>query len=227
MPLFASKEFAGKSPRGLYGDVVEELDWSVGQVLEALREEGSPRTRSSFFTSDNGPWLTIRRARRLAGLLARRQGQHLGRRHARAGHRLVAGQDQAGRDARAGLQHGPVHHGAGARGRRVPEDRPIDGVDLSPLLLGSKSLPERPFFYYRGDQLFACRLGEWKRHFFTQTGYGQAKPEQHDRPLLFHLGFDPSEERNVATEHPDVIARIRSIVNAHQSALVPGEPRLQ
>ena len=88
-------------------------------------------------------------------------------------------------------------------------------------------LPETPFFYYRGDQLAACRIGEWKAHFFTQAGYGQPNAEQHDPPLLFHLGLDPSEKRNVAAEHPDVIARIQSAVKVHQSAVVSGKPQLQ
>ena len=107
------------------------------------------------------------------------------------------------------------------------QDMRIDGRDLSPLLLHGQSLPETPFFYYRGDKLAACRIGEWKAHFFTQAGYGQPNAEQHDPPLLFHLGLDPSEKRNVAAEHPDVIARIQSAVKAHQSYVVPGKPQLQ
>jgi arylsulfatase A-like enzyme len=81
-------------------------------------------------------------------------------------------------------------------GAKAPEVT-VDGVDLSPLLFESKPLPQRPFFYYRGDQLFACRLGEWKAHFKTQTGYGQPKADAHEPPLLFHLGHDPSEKRDV------------------------------
>src|SRR6185436_1575122 len=59
----------------------------------------------------------------------------------------------------------------------LPSAIPIDGVDLRPLLLETKPLPPRPFFYYRGDNLAACRIGDWKAHFFTQTGYGEAMPE--------------------------------------------------
>jgi arylsulfatase A-like enzyme len=107
------------------------------------------------------------------------------------------------------------------------QDVRIDGRDLSPLLLRGQSLPETPFFYYRGDKLAACRIGEWKAHFFTQAGYGQPNAEQHDPPLLFHLGLDPSEKRNVAAEHLDVIARIQSAVKAHQSTIVPNQPQLR
>jgi hypothetical protein len=79
----------------------------------------------------------------------------------------------------------------------------------------------------RGDQLFACRLGEWKAHFKSQTGYGQPKPETHELPLLFHLGRDPSEKRNVAADHADVLAQIQQAVQAHQSGIVPGSPQLR
>jgi arylsulfatase A-like enzyme len=111
-------------------------------------------------------------------------------------------------------------------GAPKPADVVIDGTDLAPLLFESKPLPKRPFFYYRGDQLFACRLGEWKAHFQTQTGYGQPKPESHDPPLLFHLGVDASEKRNFAADHPDVLTRIQEAVTAHQAGVVPGVPQL-
>jgi arylsulfatase A-like enzyme len=103
----------------------------------------------------------------------------------------------------------------------------VDGRDVSPLLLRGEMLPERPFFYYRGSELFACRLGEWKAHFQTQTGYGQASLERHDPPVLYHLGRDPSEKRNVAAEHPAVITAILQAVETHRSTIVPGPPQLQ
>jgi arylsulfatase A-like enzyme len=112
-------------------------------------------------------------------------------------------------------------------GLPAPKGVTLDGSNLAPLLFESKPLPQRPFFYYRGDQLFACRLGEWKAHFKTQIGYGQPKPELHEPPLLFHLGRDPSEKRNVATNQAEVLAQIRDAVQAHRSGLVPGPPQLE
>jgi arylsulfatase A-like enzyme len=112
-------------------------------------------------------------------------------------------------------------------GTKLPEKITFDGRDLSPLLFQQKKLPEQPFFYYRGDQLFACRLGEWKAHFQTQPGYAGTKAEQHDAPQLFHLGTDPSEKRNVANQHADIIAAIQAAVEKHQSDLVPGAPQLR
>ena len=112
-------------------------------------------------------------------------------------------------------------------GAKTPDGVKVDGHDLAPLLFESKALPPRPYFYYRGDQLFACRLGEWKAHFQTQTGYGQPKAEVHEPPLLFHLGRDPSEKRNVAADHADLLAEIRQAVQTHQAGVVPGSPQLQ
>jgi arylsulfatase A-like enzyme len=109
----------------------------------------------------------------------------------------------------------------------LPSEVPIDGIDLRPLLLEKKSLPSRPFFYYRGDKLAACRIGDWKAHFFTQTGYGEATPITHDSPVLHHLGLDPSEKRDIAAEHPEIIEKIRAAVTEHQKTLMPGEPQLQ
>ncbi len=107
VPLFASGKFKGQSRRGLYGDVVEEIDWSVGQVLDALRREGLDRKTLVFFTSDNGPWLTQGEA---GGPFARRQGFDLGWGHAGAGHRMVAAaRSSRRRHPRASLHHGPVH----------------------------------------------------------------------------------------------------------------------
>jgi arylsulfatase A-like enzyme len=109
----------------------------------------------------------------------------------------------------------------------LPKGVTLDGIDLSPLLFDSRPLPQRPFFDYRGNQLFACRLGEWKAHFITQGGYNQPKPDQQEPPVLFHLGRDPSEKRNVAATHPVVLDQIETAVKAHQSRIQPGLPQLQ
>lgn len=227
VPLFASPEFKGKSRAGIYGDAVEELDWSVGQVLAALRREGIAQRTLVVFTSDNGPWLIMGNQGGSAGPL--RDGK---------------GSTWEGGMRVPGIAWWPEHIQPGVTSKVAstldlfptalaladatpPQDVTIDGRDLSPLLLHGKPLEERPLFYYRGDQLAACRSGPWKAHFFTQTGYGQAMREQHDPPLLIHLGLDPSEKRNVAGQHPDVIARIQAAVKDHTTGVVAGEPQLQ
>lgn len=225
--LFASAEFKGKSRRGIYGDAVEELDWSVGQLLDALRKAGIAENTLVVFTSDNGPWLTMGAQGGSAGLLHEGKGSTW-----EGGMRVPAIAWWPGR-IKPGLTS-EVAHGmdlfataVALAGATLPADLPVDGTDLSALLLTGRPLPVRPFFYYRGEEIFACRLGPWKAHFATQAGFGgKPKPDRHDPPLLFHLGRDPSERFNVAAEHPAIVAEIVAAVTRHQAALVRGEPQL-
>lgn len=227
VPMFASPDFKGKSRAGIYGDAVEELDWSVGQVLAALRQEGIAENTLVFFTSDNGPWLIMGDQGGSAGLLREGKGSTWD-----GGMRVPSIAWMPGR-IKPGITSEVVHAmdllptSLALAATRLPENVMQDGLSLLPLLFESKPLPTRPFFYYRGDQLFACRLGEWKAHFKTQNGYGQPQAEAHDPPLLFHLGRDPSEKRNVANEHADVLTKITQAVQAHQASIVPGFPQLQ
>jgi arylsulfatase A len=226
VPLFASAAFKGKSRAGIYGDAVQEIDWSTGEILKALREAGVAENTLVFFTSDNGPWLVQGTQGGSAGPLRDGKGSTWD-----GGMRVPGIAWWPGR-----IRPGITHELANSMdlfttvlklgGAPLPGDRPIDGLDLAPLLLDRKSLPERAFFFYRGQNLAACRIGEWKAHFFTQTGYGAGKAELHDPPMLFHLGRDPSEKRNLAAEHPEVIEKIRAAVQAHQAAVTPGVPQL-
>jgi len=226
VPLFASPDFKGKSRAGIYGDAVEELDASVGQVLDTLRREGIAEKTLVFFTSDNGPWLIMGDQGGSAGPLRDGKGSTW------EGGMRVPGIAWWPGQIKPAVTREPANAmdlfatSLALAGANLPKETAIDGRDLTPLLRG-QSLPEVPFFYYRGDKLAACRLGEWKAHFFTQTGYGAAKAEQHEQPQLFHLGRDPGEKRNVAAEQADVIARIRAAVQSHQAGVVPGEPQLQ
>ena len=101
----------------------------------------------------------------------------------------------------------------------LPTDRTLDSFDLRPVLFGTGESPRKSLLYYRGRKLMAARLGPWKAHFMTQAGYGQAKPEAHDPPLLFNLEHDPSEQYDVAKKHPEVISEIRQLVAEHQAGL--------
>ena len=108
-----------------------------------------------------------------------------------------------------------------------PKDVTLDGLDLAPVLFDQKPLPERPYVFYRGTTVFACRLGDWKAHFRTQNGYGGPKVEAHEPPLLFRLPHDPGEKFNVAAEQPEVLARIAAAVATHRATVVPAEPQLK
>ncbi len=227
VPLFASPDFKGRSPRGIYGDAVEELDWSVGQILQTLRKERLTKRTLVFFTSDNGPWLTQGLQGGSAGLLREGKGSTWEGGMREPGIAWWPGEIKPGVTREVANAMDLFTTSLALAGAPLPTDRFIDGIDLSPLLFKGQPLPARPFFYYRGTELAACRWGEFKAHFFTQTGYGQAKREWHDPPWLFHLGRDPAESHNIAADHPDVLVAIQAEVRRHQEALVPGKPQLE
>jgi arylsulfatase A-like enzyme len=227
VPLFASAAFQGQSRAGIYGDAVEELDWSIGQVLSALSNAGIAERTLVFFTSDNGPWLIMGDQGGSAGLLRDGKGSTWEGGMRVPGIAWMPGRIRPGVTSELAHTMDLLPTALALAGIAPPDGVTLDGADLSPLLFESQALPPRPFFYYRGDQLFACRLGPWKAHFLTQTGYGQPQPEQHDPPLLFHLGRDPSEKRNVAASHSDVLTQIQEVVQAHRQGVVPGAPQLQ
>lgn len=224
-PLFASPEFHGRSARGRYGDAVEELDASVGRVLAALRAAGLAESTLVFFSSDNGPWLTQGLQGGSAGPLREGKGSTW-----EGGMRVPGIAWWPGRIAPGGITPTPASTmdlfvtSLTLGGAPIPGDRPIDGMDLAPVFAG-RALPDRPFFYYRKDQLAAVRLGRFKLHFFTQNGYGQPKPVLHTPPLLFNLARDPGESFNVAAEHPQVIAEINAAITTHRAKLVIGPPQ--
>lgn len=227
VPLFASEKFKGKSRAGIYGDTVEELDASVGTVLETIKREGLAEKTIVWFSSDNGPWLTMGDQGGSAGLLREGKGSTW------EGGMRVPGIAWWPRHIQPGQTNSRVSTldlfptSLALGGAPLPAHITLDGRDLAPLLFAKKSVPETPFFYYRGETLTACRLGEWKVHFLTQLGYGAHPAEKHSPPLLFHLGHDPSEKRNIAAAHPDVIARIQAAVQAHQLGVVPVPSQLR
>jgi arylsulfatase A len=226
-PVFASEAFRGKSRRGAYGDAVEELDWSTGEVLAALRREGLAERTLVIFTSDNGPWLTEREQGGSAGLLRDGKGSTWEGGMRVPGIAWMPGRIAPGVTSEVAGTLDLFPTALALAGRPLPAGVPLDGADLSPLLFAGRALPERPFFYYRGSDIYAVRLGPWKAHFLTQDGFGGLAREAHEPPLLFHLPRDPAERFNVAADHPDVLARLRAAVAAHQAGVVPGAPQLQ
>ncbi len=227
-PLHASERFQDTSRRGLYGDVVEELDWSVGQVLETLRQEQLAENTLVFFTSDNGPWLIRNEHGGSAGLLRGGKGSTW-----EGGMREPAiawwpGTIPAGQvSAELGCTTDLLATLCAFAGAQIPTDRTLDSFDLRPLLLGIGESPRKSMLFYRGRQLMAARLGPWKAHFKTQAGYGQPKYEEHDPPLLYQLEHDPSENHNLADRHADVIEKIRKLVAEHEANLVAPPSQLE
>jgi arylsulfatase A-like enzyme len=227
VPLHASPAFRGKSARGLYGDVVEELDWSVGQILSAIRGLGIEENTLVFFSSDNGPWLTKKEYGGSAGLLREGKGSTW-----EGGMRVPGIAWWPGK-----IRPGVVATGVastldlfptflGLAGAALPSGRPLDGTSIAPLLLGKRPLGTEPplprlLFYYRGSRLMAVRKGPWKAHLFTQAGYGQEEPDEHRPPRLFNLEVDPSESYDVSASHPQIIADLLREVERHRAECRP------
>ena len=226
VPLFRSKEFAGVSLRGLYGDVVEEVDWSVGQIFDALRREGLASNTLVLFTSDNGPWLSFDDHGGSAGLLREGKGSTW-----EGGMREPAVFWWPGKIAAVVQDMGStldlLPTLARIAGQAAPADRTLDGYDISPVLFGTGPSPRREMFYWREERLFAARVGDYKAHFTTRGGYGPDKEVQHDPPLLFHLGVDPGESWNIAAQHPDIVDRIRRRANEHRASIRPVKNQLE
>lgn len=227
VPLFASDEFAGKSARGLYGDVVEELDQAVGTVLQALRDEKLAENTLVIFTSDNGPWLTQSEQGGSAGLLRDGKGSTW-----EGGMREPAiawrpGTVPAGvvcQELASTLDLLPTF--CAQAGAPLPEGHELDGYDISSALAGDKS-PRQEMFFYRGYELMAVRQGAWKVHFQTQASYGQPQAEKHEVPLVFNLQVDPSEKYNLAEREPQVIAEARMLVEKHQQSMKAASSQLE
>jgi arylsulfatase A-like enzyme len=219
-PLFASEKFKGTSRRGLYGDVVEELDASVGAVLDALRDTKLAERTLVIFTSDNGPWLIRNQDGGSAGLLRGGKGSTWEGGMREPTIAWWPGTIPAGRtSAELGCTTDLLATICGFTGIAPPSDRTLDSYDLAPVLLGTGESPRKSLLYYRGRKLMAARLGPWKAHFMTQDGYGQKDPDLHDPPLLFNVEHDPSEKYDVSKKHPQEISAIRKLVAEHEAGL--------
>ena len=222
-PLFRSEAFAGSSLAGRYGDVVEEIDASVGAIRKAIEAAGVLDNTLIVFTSDNGPWLFMREEGGVSGLL----------------------RDGKGTTFEGGVRVPTVFYWPGTVAPEVVSDigsamdlfstvmtlaggdapSATDALDLSPRLLGEGASPRNEMPYYRGGTLYAYRKGPWKLHFVTEGAYGLSpEKQQHETPLLYHLHRDPAERFNVAAQHPDVVADIVASVVAHRANLTIAPP---
>ncbi|MDZ4700813.1 MAG: sulfatase, partial [Rhodothermales bacterium] len=209
VPLFTSDAFAGASRRGLYGDVIEELDWSVGQVLNTLRQEGLAENTLVFFTSDNGPWLVFDTHGGSAGLLRGGKGMTWEGGMREPSLAWWPGTIAPGQVSTALTSTMDYFTTAlELAGRDVPADRVIDGRSLLPILRGDTDREIRDtYFFYRGTTLQAVRKGSWKAHYITRWEYeADDQRMEHNPPMLFNLDEDPSEQYDRAALHPEILA---------------------
>ncbi|HRX78608.1 MAG TPA: sulfatase [Pirellulaceae bacterium] len=230
VPLFCSSDFSGKSRRGLFGDVIEEIDWSVGQVLDTLRELELDSNTLVVFTSDNGPWLIFDEQGGSAGLLRDGKGSTWEGGMREPTLAWWPGQIKPGtvsRDVASTMDLFATFYALA--GINLPTDRVLDSHDLTPVLKGTGGSSRETLFYYRAYELMAVRKGPWKMHRMTQDAYGAGsrEPKQHDPPLLYNLEHDPGEKLDVASDHADVIELLRAEIELHQASLIVVDSQLE
>jgi len=225
VPLFRSEKFKDVSTAGLYGDVIQEIDWSVGEIMKTLRERGVAENTLVLFTSDNGPWIRFKTLGGIAGPL--RDGK---------GCTWEGGMREPSIFWWPGtIKPGIVHDmgstldlmatAAALTGATLP-DTQLDSYDLSGTLIKGLPSPRHEMFYYRGTEIYAIRSGSFKAHYKTQSGYLN-NFEEHETPLLFNLDLDPGENYDVAAEHPEIIQSINALRIQHESSVKPVESQLE
>jgi arylsulfatase len=225
VPLAVSSKFKGKSQQGMYGDVLMEIDWSVGEILKTLEKNGLDKNTLVIFTSDNGPWLNF--------------GNHAG---STGGLREGKGASFEGGQRVPCLMRWPGHIAAGTVCNKLAStidilptlasitqaplpEKKIDGVNILPLMLGDESANPRETFlyYYRKNSLEAVRKGDWKLVFAhpgrTYIGFkpgadgfpGNVNENFQHEEGLYDLRRDPGERYDVKEYYPEVVAELKKI----------------
>jgi len=224
VPLHVSAKFKGKSAQGLYGDVIEEIDWSVGQVLDAVKRMGLDKQTLVIFTSDNGPWLPYGNHAGSAGALREGKGTAF-----EGGMREPFIARWPGKIPAATVKSVPamtidlLPTVAKITGAVLPTDRIIDGRDIWPVLSDKKvtTSPHDALYFYWGKELHAVRRGRWKLHLphpyrhleeAGRDGRPGRETQQKIDLALFDLDKDPGESNNVANRHPEVIKELMKVV---------------
>jgi len=233
VPLYVSDKFKGRSKRGLYGDVIMEIDWSVGQVLATLKEEGLDENTLVIFTSDNGPWLSYGDHSGSALPLREGKGTALEGGQREPFIARFPGQIEAGKVSDIPMMAidllPTIAHITGAQ---LP-NRKIDGENAWDLLTGrSVSSPQKAyFFYYRKNELHGVRYGKWKLYFpHTYRTLNGREGGKNGLPVayeyntidhieLYDLSNDLSETNDVASENLEVVAQIKALADEMRQEL--------
>ncbi|MBW2182050.1 MAG: sulfatase [Deltaproteobacteria bacterium] len=231
-PLHASEKFAGKSKAGKFGDTVEEIDWSVGELVRLLKEKNLERNTMIVFTSDNGPWFEGRTVFR------GRKGQSY-----EGGFRVPFIAKWPGKIPRGRTVTSPVMnidlfptflHLAGVK---PPIDRVVDGKNIFSLLTGNRAeSPHEALYFYHYDTLAGIRVNNWKyynkinRYVWPIPLDSASAPDKlapilgNRWPLLYNLALDREESYNVIDSHPRVARRLAAMMKNWETA-ANGNPR--
>ena len=225
IPLFASKNFLGRSKSSLYVDVIEEIDWSVGQVVDALKRNHLDRNTLVFFSSDNGPWLSFKIHGGSAGPLRGGKGTTF-----EGGQRVPTifwgpGIVKPGVINQMGSTLDLINTFAGLSGGRIPDDRKMDGYDLSKVLMDKSESPRKDFYYWGFAQLHAYRTEQFKLHIKQRDPIFYGRPTIIlDKPELYDLRADISEKYNIASTHSHVVKEMLEKLDKHLKDIEDSTP---
>lgn len=222
LPISTTNKFRGESRGGLYGDVIETIDWSVGEIIQTLEKQNKLNNTLIIFTSDNGPWLRLPARMLQRGVERWHQGNagplSGSKQSTYEGGMRVPGivywknqipAGQVSSDIATTIDVFPTL--AEAAGAQMPEGKQLDGYNLLPFLKGKASSPRDRFYFFRGEILEAVRDGKWKLRYSNHF-----KPDvDNDSPVtpeLYNLEDDPGENFNVADRHPDITEKLMDIL---------------
>ena len=224
VPLFVSDRFKGTTGGGVYGDVIAELDWSVGQILEAVKRMGVDENTLVIFASDNGPWMSYGNHGGSPGPFRESKGTSF-----EGGVRVPFIARWPGRIPRGAVTDVPAMTidllpTFGSLAGAAPSERVIDGRDIWPLLTNPRDAhsPHDAFYFYWGSELHAVRSGKWKLHVphpyqslehAGRDGMPGVYVTKHLPLSLFDLEKDPAESANLADQNPDVVATLQKFVD--------------
>ena len=228
VPLVTSESFENISKRGLYGDVMEEIDYGVGEIMRTLKEEKLDKNTIVIFSSDNGPWLPWDEFGGSAGMLKGGKADLY-----EGGFRvpfIIWG---------TGVNKGVVYEPGNfmdllptfckMAGAKIP-DVILDGEDISQTIKNGKGDPDKVIHYYRFSTLYALRKGPYKAYFREYSGDRRTN-EKHliielETPELYNVDHDPAEKYNIAEKHPEIVKEMKILLTEHEKSIVPVENQL-
>jgi arylsulfatase A-like enzyme len=215
LPISTTDKFLGTSVGGLYGDVIETIDWSVGEVVRTLEMFGIKENTLIIFSSDNGPWLELPDRMLQRGVEPWHQGTagllHGSKASTYEGGMRVPGiicwdaelpAGQVSSEIVSTLDIFPTLIQVAAAA--MPEGKIFDGYNLIPFLKGIEPSPRKEFFYFRGKTLEAVRSGDWKLRYSNARRPGVG-PDDPVAPELYNLKDDPGERFNMGDRFPDTV----------------------
>ncbi|MFT4637461.1 MAG: arylsulfatase A [Verrucomicrobiales bacterium] len=229
VPIFASKRFRGKSRNGVYGDVMAEIDWSVGEIIKTLKANGLFENTLVVFTSDNGPWSMFKEFGGVAHPLRGEKSTTW-----EGGERVPCIVSWPGSIPQGVCEEFMTNYDVYATlacltGAEILSGQAMDSLDMSKVLLSGAPSSRTKHVYFH-HQPMAYRSGDYKLHLATRERTrdpesGKQEPSvTHEPGLLFDLKKDPSESQNIAAEHPELVQRLTKEFEEAQSALKEWTP---